>query len=240
MNHKTFIASGFAGLAIIAAAVGMTASADAAPVEPRVAAAAPAIPQGSITHFHIADQTEADLMKTPDKSVWSNSLNNSVVSEQKLHPAVRTKLTYGAGSVVSISDSVPIVYVGGPFNDPARGKTTVGKFDLAPGTWLLTTSAKFTRTEAAAAGEAATRPMVGLRYNVSDTNVWGEDAGSIGGADISPVLNRDLFGSAVQTVKVTTPVTVFVYGFGYADDQGSAASGKINVQTSTTATKIGS
>lgn len=221
------------------------------PIAPQ--AAAPVLAKDSVTGYNVKDGTlyGADLAPavvawftgTWDNTVTTNSVKDGALREQDLSDAVKAKLNapevFGKGSVVNKVPPTTIKFIGGSFNDPDRGKTLVGKFDLEAGTWLLTTNGKFTRTEAAAAGEASTRPMLGLRYDETADNAFGEDAGTIMGADISPVADQDLTGSAVQTVTLTKNTTIKVYAFGYDDARGSTASGKITAAANTTATRLG-
>lgn len=165
---------------------------------------------------------------------------NGTVHEATLDANLKGELANGSGSVVKTIPAKVITNIGGPFNDPARGKTTLSLFELPAGTWLITTNATFNRTAAASPTDTKTRPQLALRYNASDANPLGETAGTIMGVDISPTKGRELMGSTVQTVTVGPNNTIFsVYGFGYNDDGSSFASGQITVSAQITATRIG-
>lgn len=131
------------------------------------------------------------------------------------------------GSVVTKTfDPKLIQYIGGPYFDPARGFTTIGTFTLPAGTWVINTSAKFTRT---VAGVEGVRPQVGLRIGQGTASPnWGTDLGTVGGEDISKAANKDLWGQAVQSITLTEETTVGVYGHGFTDTTGTEGSNEIS------------
>lgn len=127
----------------------------------------------------------------------------------------------GKGSAQSLyANETPktIANIGGRFADR---HTEVGTFKLPKGTWLVNLSAKFNRTTAAPAGGAEVQPML----QITD----GTNYVTIGGNDISPATDADLFGSAVGLVTVTEETTFTVNAFGYASDRSDAGSGQITV-----------
>ncbi|TCC65777.1 hypothetical protein E0H73_02255 [Kribbella pittospori] len=125
-----------------------------------------------------------------------------------------------------------IANIGGSFKTQ---KTKVGEITLQPGKWLLNASAFFARTEA---GVAGTRPQLALRVGASDT-AFGDDFGTILGAEISPANDRELTGSTVKVVKVAEATKVEVFGFGYNDDGSSAGGGQITVTADVVAVRVG-
>jgi hypothetical protein len=119
-----------------------------------------------------------------------------------------------------------ITNIGGRFADRA---TKLYTFKVpADGSWCIQTTAKFTRTETAEAGAALVRPMLALRV----PSLENKDAGTIMGNDISPALNNDLTSQVMENLVLSAGTEVDVYGFGYADDRGSAGSGQIVAEAS--------
>lgn len=187
-----------------------------------------AIIDGQIYQSDINDGVETYLRQTPANSVWSSSLNNSIVSEEKLYGPVREKLSWGslANGPVDIPETA-IAKIGGPFADNA---TLLGSVDLPAGTWMVNTSVVFSRTISGATG---TRPQLALRYS------GGQNAGTLMGIEISPTAGRELTESAVETIIVTEPTQMSIYGFGYNDDQGAAGGGQITAKAKITLLRVG-
>jgi hypothetical protein len=77
-----------------------------------------------------------------------------------------------------------------------------------------------------------------LRVGATDT-AFGDDYGTILGAEISPAANRELAASTVKVVTVTAPTKVEVFGFGYNDDTGTAGSGDITAAATIAAVLVG-
>lgn len=125
------------------------------------------------------------------------------------------------GSLASKTfDPTTIQYIGGGYFAAGRGFTPIGSITLPAGTWVVSTSVKFTRT---VAGVEGVRPQVGLRIGQSPiTGAFGTDVGTVGGNDISKVLNKDLWGQSVQSITLLESTVVGVYGHGYTDTQGTA------------------
>ena len=128
-------------------------------------------------------------------------------------------------------DPVVIAHIGGSFK---TNKTKVGEITLPAGTWLLNSTAFFART---AAGVEGTRPQLALRVGAS-TTAFGDDFGTILGAEISPAKDRELTGSTVKVVTVKESTKVEVFAFGYNDDAGSAGSGDITAAASVVAVRV--
>lgn len=135
---------------------------------------------------------------------------------------------YGKGFLTKC-DAVTIEHIGGSFK---TGKTKVCEFELPAGVWMLNSSAFFARTTAGAEG---TRPQLALRKGASATE-FGQDYGTILGAEISPSKDRELTGSAT---KVVAGGTVEVFAFGYNDDASSAGSGEITAAADIVAVRVG-
>lgn len=241
MRSRLIAAAAAVGLLFGGSAV-LSASAAPAPVRPSAAAplaaedtvGTKAIIDGQIYQSDINDGVEAFLRSTPANSVWSTSMNNGIVSEQKLTAAVKAKLELGSlsGDPIAIQ-ATPIANIGGSF---LSRSTKVGEVTLQPGTWLVNTSAVFARVTAGAEG---TRPQLALRYNKTEAQPFGEDAGTIMGAEISEAAGRELTGSSVKAMTVSVPTVIDVHAFGYNDDTSSAGSGELTAAAEITALRVG-
>jgi hypothetical protein len=55
----------------------------------------------------------------------------------------------------------------------------------------------------------------------------------------SPLADREATCAMSRVVVLAAPTDVLVYGFGYADDQGSVDSGRFNVVSYVNAIKVG-
>jgi hypothetical protein len=168
------------------------------------------------------------------RSVAATQVVDNSLPASKLAPADRTAFlkdtdAYGKASVTESFKPVVVDHIGGSFK---TNKTKVGEFKLPAGTWMINTSAFFART---AAGPAGTRPQLALRVGATN-NAFGDDYGTILGAEISPAKDRELTGS---TVKATASTTVEVFAFGYNDDAGSAGSGDITAAADVVAVQVG-
>lgn len=170
------------------------------------------------------------LRQTPANSVWTSSLNNYVVSQDKLHPAVAAQLKYGtvADGNIYNTPTVTIAKIGGSF---ATNATKLGTFTLPAGTWNLFFKERFERITSGAAG---TRMQLAIRESGS-----GEDYGTDMGTEISPTKGRELVQSGVSIITVDGNTTLDVYGFGYNDDQSAAGSGEITGKAQVWAELVG-
>ncbi|MGW5191210.1 hypothetical protein ACWEOO_18320 [Kribbella sp. NPDC004138] len=168
------------------------------------------------------------------RSVAAKQVVDNSIPASKLTPADRAAFLKDNGKAGVTKDFAPVAIakIGGSFK---TGKTLVGDFTLQPGTWLLNSTAFFARTTA---GVPGTRPQLALRVGASDT-AFGEDYGTILGAEISPAKDRELTGSTVKVVTVKEPTKVEVFAFGYNDDAGSAGSGEITASASVVAVLVG-
>ncbi len=221
---------------------------------PSATAAGPTVPYNSVGSAQIING-----------GVWGGDIQNNTIAESKLGWDLRQKIAkngtrgpvgpvgpagpkgdpgakgdpgdpasdaFGKAGVSKTFGPVVIANIGGSFKTK---KTKVGEFTLPAGTWMLNTSAFFARTTA---GVAGTRPQLALRVDASET-VFGDDYGTILGAEISPSKDRELTGSTVKVVKVTEQTTVELFGFGYNDDAGSAGGGEIAVTADVVAVRVG-
>lgn len=170
------------------------------------------------------------------RSVAASQVVDNSLPASKLVPADRAAFLkntdiYGKGASTDFKPVV-IATIGGSFK---TNKTTVGDFTLQPGTWLINSTAFFSRTTAGAPG---TRPQLALRVGASAT-AFGDDYGTILGAEISPAKDRELAGSTVKVVTVKTATKVEVFAFGYNDDASAAGSGQITASASVVPVLIG-
>jgi len=195
--------------------------------------------------------------------VWGGDIHDNTIAESKLGWDIRQKIAKAGGTQGPKVDTGPkgdtcakgengepatdvlgkegvsdtlgpkvIANIGGSFKTQ---KTKVGEITLPPGKWLLNASAFFARTTA---GVPGTRPQLALRVGASET-AFGEDFGTILGAEISPAKDRELTGSTVKVVKVSEATKVEVFGFGYNDDGSAAGGGQIEVTADVVAVRIG-
>lgn len=137
----------------------------------------------------------------------------------------------GSSVVAESFPQTTVTDIGGSF---ATRATQVGSFELQPGTYLVSTDGFFITTEATS---AQTRMQVAVRG--VDGSTWGSDLGTCFTGTISALANREATCNTTRTVVVEAPTTVNVKAFGYADDQGSADSGKVDVLMNVSAVKIG-
>lgn len=171
------------------------------------------------------------------RSVAAVQVVDNSLPASKIVPADRAAFlkdtdVLGKAGVIKAFEPVVIDKIGGSFK---TNKTAVGSFTLPAGTWLINASAFFARTTA---GVAGTRPQLALRVGATDT-AFGDDYGTILGAEISPAKDRELTGSTVKIVTVAGDTTVGVYAFGYNDDASSAGSGEITAASEITAVRVG-
>ena len=182
----------------------------------------------SISAAQVVDNSLPGYKKLVPGSVSEDRLSQAV--QDKLNKADQVGQDVLGGGISKSCDPVVIAHIGGSFK---TGKTLVCSLDLPAGKWMLNTSAFFART---AAGVAGTRPQLAARVGASDT-VFGDDYGTILGAEISPTKDRELTGSATKVVD--GGVTVEWYAFGYNDDTSSAGSGDITAAADIVAVRVG-
>lgn len=168
----------------------------------------------------------------PDSVNSSNQIAIGTVAESDLATSVQAKLNAGPTNVTKSCASVALAHTGGPFKTL---KTKVCEFNLPAGTWMVNTSAFFSRT---AAGADGVRPQMAVRVGASETE-YGIDYGTILGTEISAAASREMTGSATKVVTVAPGgVTVEVFGHGYQDNVGDTDGGKISAAADIVAVKI--
>lgn len=128
-----------------------------------------------------------------------------------------------AGSLTT--DPAPINLIGGTFSSRA---TQLGTLTLPAGKYIITGNAFF-GSQAAVSGK--TRLQLALRTEA------GDDVGTCFTGATSQLANREITCSTTRVVEFAAQTVVRVYGFGYADDQGSADSGKFGVVSYVTAVR---
>lgn len=166
-----------------------------------------------------------------DGAVHGDTIRDGAVHKRDLSAGVAKALALGASTEGRTFGPATVAKVGGPFKDNA---THAGTFALQPGTYLLAADGFFHTTEATS---GQTRMQVAVRGE--DGTVWGSDLGTCFTGAISPTADRESTCSTVRTVTVGEPTTVDVMVFGYADDQGSADSGKVDAAVSVSAVRVG-
>lgn len=134
-------------------------------------------------------------------------------------------------SVVNETFSANVANIGGSFTTRA---TQAGTFELQPGTYLLSTDGFFITNDTTS---GMTRMQVAVRGQ--DGSQWGSDLGTCFTGLISTLANREATCNTTRTVVIGETTTVDVKAFGYADNQGSADSGKVDAMLSVSAVKIG-
>lgn len=132
-----------------------------------------------------------------------------------------------AGTVASYltTDPAVISLIGGTF---ATRATQIGTLTLPAGSYVLTGNAFF-GSQAAVSGK--TRLQLALRTTA------GDDVGTCFTGATSTLANREITCSSTRVVTFASETTIKVFAFGYADDQGSADSGKFGVQSYVTAVR---
>lgn len=204
------------------------------------------------------------LRAVPNNGVYYSSLNDGIVAENKLAPAVREKLNaVGTGEQGPKGDTGPAGPQGpqgepgqqGPAGDPATDvKGGVGvTADLARKTIVNIGGSFATRaTELGTFDLPAGTWLVTTSATFYRTATGAEgtrpqlalrydgltgNAGTILGQEISETANRELMQSITYRVVLTEAKTVTAYGFGYNDDTSSAGGGQIDVEAQVTAVR---
>jgi hypothetical protein len=139
-----------------------------------------------------------------------------------------------------VIDPTAIATIGGSW---VTGKTDLKSFNLPAGTWLINSAVTFDRKDANAPDYLApatdTMPQFALRFNITDTNKFGDDAGTIMGNPISRAGYTELTGSSTKTIILDKTTTITAYGFGYNEDRSGFGGGQITAGGQVTAVKIG-
>ncbi|MEZ5094637.1 hypothetical protein [Nocardioides sp.] len=168
-------------------------------------------------------------------SVKKSELAPGTVGWSKINGPTKDRLKHadvlGSSAVALTTTTTPIVNIGGSF---ASRSTELGSFTLEPGTYLVSSDGFFISTEATSGG---TRMQLAIRG--VDGSTWGADFGTCFTGLISTLKDREATCNTTRTVTVDAEMTVKVIGFGYADDQGSADSGKLTGTAFVSAVKVG-
>lgn len=218
----------------------LQADAMSIPTPPRPYTAVPAasdkvpayevLADGSIYQPQINKTTWNKLLAVPNGGVYHSSLNNGIVSEDKLAPAVRAKLNIGKlGGDFKILPTV-IANIGGSW---IARKTEITKFIMPAGTWLFNSDVTFDRLDvtdpAYLAPTTETMPQFALRYGINDKNTFGTSAGTVMGNPVSKAGYVELTGSSTKLATFTEPTEITAYGFGYNEDRSQFGGGQITV-----------
>jgi hypothetical protein len=124
-----------------------------------------------------------------------------------------------------------ITAIGGSF---AALHTDLGSFSLPAGTYLITGDGFF-HSDTATSG--LTRLQLAIRGD--DGTTFGQDYGTCFTGLASATANREASCTTVRTITLSATQTIKVQAFGYADDTGSADSGKFVVTPNVSVIKVG-
>lgn len=130
-----------------------------------------------------------------------------------------------------------VTNIGGTFGTFTVGPVRATLLDtvaLPAGTYVLTGNGFF-HSNVAVSG--LSRLQLALRIN--DGTDWGVDVGTCFTDATSPLANREATCATSRVVTLAAPANVMVYAFGYADNQGSADSGKFTAASYVNAVKVG-
>lgn len=187
---------------------------------------------GSIYQAQFNQNVWKQLLGVPNGSVYNSSLNNGIVSENKLAPAVVAKLNkttpaevFGKlGGELKINPT-DIDTIGGKWID---GKTTLGSLTLPAGTYLVNSEVTIDRLDKTETGYLVpttdTMPQFALRFDINVNNTFGTSAGTVMGNPISKAGYTELTGSSTKLVFLDAETTITAYGFGYNEDRSGFGS----------------
>lgn len=251
-----------AAAAVLSATFGVGATAHAAgPINPpalsasRQAAVEPnsvysaSIVDGQVGQSDLYNPLVEYLLRVPNGGVYWASLNDSIVSVSKLAPDTKALIAKGTKQAAQLSGPVTVLDVGGSIYDPAAGQgaTPVEFSDitLQPGQRY---QIDYTAQASWKTGEtpvADTQVQIVPWLNVDADDVFkastadqqnDEIRGAVSATSyLPPVANRHttVAGSAVFTNTTGVAQPLQLGAFGYQDDQGGAASGKVVIQAAT-------
>ena len=164
-----------------------------------------------------------------NNSITTNDINDK--TEAALKGAKGDKGADGKDGVVQpvyadSGDRRQVKDVGGSFGKftGVVRATQVDTVELPAGDYVLTAEGFFINN---AATSGKTRMQLAVRVN--DGTDWGKDFGTCFTGAISTLAERESHCSSTRVVTVEEGDVVEVYAFGYADDQGAADSGKVDV-----------
>jgi hypothetical protein len=252
---KRFIAL---AAAIAVGVLGFSAvSADAAPAPDRVSADAvepnsvysASIVDGQIGQVDLYSPLVDYLRAVPNSSVWWSSLNDGIVSVSKLAADTKAEIAKGTAQAASITAPVVVADIGGSIYDPAAGQ---GATQIAYSDITLLPGKSYQIDYTAQAG------WVPGETPVADTQVqivpWlNVDADDVFKASTADQQNDEIRGAVSATAYMPTPANrhITVSGsvvftnttgvaqplqlgaFGYQDNAGGDASGRVVIQAAT-------
>lgn len=131
----------------------------------------------------------------------------------------------------STSPETVVENIGGSFR--ARS-TEIDMLTLPPGKYLLSADGFFHSTEATSGN---TRLQLALRVGKTDLE-FGQDVGTCFTGPASALSDREISCSTTRLVEFDVETRVQVIAFGYADDTGSADSGKFTATSFLTAALV--
>jgi hypothetical protein len=180
-----------------------------------------------------ASQITAHQMATGAAN--SRVIKDGTVHQRDLASGVGTMLhkqdVLGSSVETFTTDPQTITNIGGSF---ASRATDLGSFDLPAGKYLIASDGFFHSDTATSGG---TRLQLAIRG--VDGSTFGQDYGTCFTGLASATAQREATCTTVRTVTLAAPQTVKVQAFGYADDTGSADSGKFVVIPNVSVIKVG-
>lgn len=196
---------------------------------------------GSLTGSDVRDETEENWRKqaaAKAKADYQPQLNDLQTQIDEVETTPGEDGEDGKdGVVVPVSGqgTATVADVGGTFGkfpDNVRA-TILDTVDLPAGKYVVTGEGFFINNDATS---GQSRMQLALR--VEDGSDWGQDLGTCFTGAISPLKNRESHCSSTRVVTLAEDSIVKVFAFGYADDQGSADSGKVNATSFVTALPV--
>lgn len=182
--------------------------------------------------------------KIRDNSIRSIDLKDGkAVGTKDLRPGLLAAISReddDRPDAYTVSDTATVANIGGEFGkftDTVRA-TEVEVLHLTPGKWLVQSDGFFKSNQATS---GLTRMQLALRVN--DGSDEGLDYGTCFTGAMSPLADREGTCSTSRVVEVD-PITqgegikVQIFAFGYADDEGAADSGKIDVTAHVNAIQV--
>lgn len=165
------------------------------------------------------------------KDTTIEALQGPQVAPAPVQTPLGAQLAANETSGVTVIDDIGGTF--GKFTETVRA-TKLDEVALPAGTYQLSVDGFFKST---AATSGQTRLQLAVR--VDDGSDWGLDLGTCFTGAASALANREATCATTRVVTLTATTQVQVFAFGYADDQGSADSGKFTAQSFLTAIEVG-
>ncbi|MFC6344362.1 hypothetical protein ACFP8W_20435, partial [Nocardioides hankookensis] len=148
-------------------------------------------------------------------------------------PAASDQL--GALAADASSAATTVANIGGTFGKftATVRATELDSFTLPAGTYQLSADGFFHST---AVVSGLTRLQLALR--IDDGTDWGVDVGTCFTDSTSPLADRESSCQTTRVIDLAAPTEILVYAFGYADNQGSADSGKFQAVSHVSAIRV--